>query len=342
MSKEAYTIYMIIKKCTFDLTGQEITLRSDHLPLKKFLNCRTLNTTVDNWAVEIESFKIKFVHIVGKDVLEDTLSRLIDIDPNVEQEPELKDYEFRCYAFETLPKAKGAPVGETLASDDGVDIYEKNISYDNAENSQFSVKLPLSDTQFSCLQEKDQKIRSLHEKVCGGMYKEFYFIKNDILYRSIMDNGHKFSVAVVPEDLTGTVLLLGHNQCGYNVYQRTYAAIKRSYYWKGMRKHILVHCKTCVTCAKQIVQKMQFEKQIFEPGVQSMGFVCINLIGEFHPPSSKGNRYALTAVCMLTGFTFCIPIKNKSTEEVMTAWRNHILFPFGVCRKLLTDSGTEF
>ena len=30
----------------------------------------------------------------------------------------------------------------------------------------------------------------------------------------------------------------------------------------------------------------------------------MDLIGEFHPASSKGNRFALTAVCMLTGFTF--------------------------------------
>ena len=45
---------------------------------------------------------------------------------------------------------------------------------------------------------------------------------------------------------------------------------------------------------------------------------------------------------MLTGFTFCIPIKNKTAQEVVTAWRNHISFPFGVCRKLLTDNGTEF
>ena len=210
MTKEAYAIYMTVKKSTFYLTSQEITLRSDHLPLKKFLNHRTLNNTVDNWAVEIESFKIKFVHISGKDnVLTDTLSRLINIDPDVVQEPELKDYEFGHYAFETLPKAKSTPVGETLASVDGVDICEINISYDNAENSQFSVKLPLSDTQFSCLQEKDPKIRALHEKVHGGMYKEFYFIENDILYRSVMDNGHKFSAAVIPEELTDTVLFLG-------------------------------------------------------------------------------------------------------------------------------------
>ena len=73
-----------------------------------------------------------------------------------------------------------------------------------------------------------------------------------------------------------------------------------------------------------------------------MEFASMDLIGEFHPPSSKGNRYALTAVCMLTGYTFCIPIRNKSAEEIVMAWKNDIAFPFGVCRKLLTDNGTEF
>ena len=68
----------------------------------------------------------------------------------------------------------------------------------------------------------------------------------------------------------------------------------------------------------------------------------MDLIGEFHPPSSKGNRSALTAVCMLTGYTFCIPIRKKSAEEIVMVWRNHIAFPFGVCRKLLMDNGTEF
>ena len=37
LTKEAYAIYMSVKKSTFYLTGHEITLRSDHLPLKKFL-----------------------------------------------------------------------------------------------------------------------------------------------------------------------------------------------------------------------------------------------------------------------------------------------------------------
>ena len=33
--------------------------------------------------------------------------------------------------------------------------------------------------------------------------------------------------------------------------------------------------------------KTQFEKQIFEPGVQLMEFVSMDLIGEFHPPHPK-------------------------------------------------------
>ena len=109
-----------------------------------------------------------------------------------------------------------------------------------------------------------------------------------------------------------------------------------------MRAQILQYCKSCKVCALQKVQKTQFEKQIFEPGVQPMEFVSMDLIGEFHPPSLKGNRYALIAVCMLTVYTFCIPIKNITAEEIVTAWRNHIAFLFGVCRKLLMDNGTEF
>ena len=64
-----------------------------------------------------------------------------------------------------------------------------------------------------------------------------------------------------------------------------------------------------------MVQKTQFEKQIFEPGVQPMEFISMDLIGEFYPPSSKGNRYALTAVCMLTGYTFCLPIKTNQQKK---------------------------
>ena len=85
-----------------------------------------------------------------------------------------------------------------------------------------------------------------------------------------------------------------------------------------MRAQVLKYCKSCKVCALQKVKKHNSKKN-FEPGVQPMEFVSMDLIGEFHPPSSKGNRYALTAVCMLTDYTFCIPLKNKTPEEIVMA-----------------------
>ena len=73
-----------------------------------------------------------------------------------------------------------------------------------------------------------------------------------------------------------------------------------------------------------------------------MEFIAMDLIGEFHPASSKGNRFALTAVCMLTGFTFCIPLKSKRAEDIIKAYIDHICCTFGPSRKILTDNSTEF
>ena len=55
LTKEAYVIYMSVKKLSFYLDSARITVCSDHLPLKRFLEKNTLNTKVNNWAVELES-----------------------------------------------------------------------------------------------------------------------------------------------------------------------------------------------------------------------------------------------------------------------------------------------
>ena len=73
-----------------------------------------------------------------------------------------------------------------------------------------------------------------------------------------------------------------------------------------------------------------------------MDFIAMDLIGEFHPPSSQGNRYALTGICMLTGFTWCIPLKSKKAADVSRAYLQHIYSVLGGSMKILTDNGTEF
>ena len=203
---------MSIKKCTFYLTGHKITLRSDHLPLKKFLGKMTLNNTVNNWSTEIESFNINFVHISGKaNVLAETLSRLIDTDPDLQQQPELQGHEFSKYCFETLPKARGS-TNHIKIGGDAAKVCEIQITYDNPEIFKLSVELPLDNEKFKSLQENDPTIQDLRDKVKEGAYNQFYFVNKNVLFRSIVDNGHKFEARVIPESLRDVVLHLGHNQ----------------------------------------------------------------------------------------------------------------------------------
>ena len=100
LTKEGYAIYMSIKKLCFYLTDVEITLRSDHLPLKIFLLNNTLNSKVNNWAVELETFNITFEHISGiKNTLADMLSRIIKVDPDVQSECEKGRLQIRLLLF---------------------------------------------------------------------------------------------------------------------------------------------------------------------------------------------------------------------------------------------------
>ena len=168
LKKEAYAICMSVKKSSFYLTGYDITLRSDHLPLKKFLRKMTLNNTVNNWSTEIESFNINFVHISGKaNILADTLRRLIDRDPDLKQQPELEVHEFGKYCFEALPKVKGLVSHEKVGGNEA-EVCEIQITYNNPKNSELSVELPLEDDKFASLQENDLKIQDLHNKVREG------------------------------------------------------------------------------------------------------------------------------------------------------------------------------
>ena len=98
----------------------------------------------------------------------------------------------------------------------------------------------------------------------------------------------------------------------------------------------------CTTCTLHRSKNIKFKRKIFHPSLLPMNFICMDLIGEFHPPTSHGHCYALTAVCMLTGFTWCIPLKTKTAEEVAKAYLDHIYSLFGGSVKILTDNGTEF
>ena len=172
--------------------------------------------------------------------------------------------------------------------------------------------------------------------------KNPYYIENGVLKRYIDDNKQRFEVIVLPQTLTQPALQLAHEGLGHNGIPWTYALLRWPYYWKGLKPSVTKHVKQCTLCQKHNKQVVKYNKLHFEASPAPVKFISMNLIGEFHPPSSKGNRYALTVICMHTGFVFCISLKTKSAEDVVWAYIDRVYSQFGRSEKVLTDNGTEF
>ena len=205
------------------------------------------------------------------------------------------------------------------------------------------INLPLTNQKMKELQEQDPKVSHLRKLWSESkLNKTLFTMENDILKRVLMVNGLLYKPVVTPSILKDCLIMLAHDEQGHNGFKRTYGSLQTVYYWKGMKRQIQLHCRRCRTCARHNVIAQEFSKEHFSAAAQPMEFIAMDLIGEFHPASSKGNCYASTAICMLTGFTFCIPLKNKMAEEVVKAYLNHICCVFGPSKKILTDNGTEF
>ena len=337
LTKEAYTIYMSIKKLDYYLQGADIVLRKDHLPLKRFLEKKTLNSKVNNWAVEISPYKIKFEYIKGiKSTLADTISHLIKIIPDTKPPPEPEGYKFGYYAFEELD-----PIKTTKSQEDICDIQQQDEQ-----------PIPVdTKVEWGLSLEDIRKAKSI-DKFCADMLRKLsqdkpmvnqvYHVENGILKKYVNDNKQRFNTIVVPLHYTLALLRLAHDELGHNGLARTCMFLRRLYYWKGMKPYIYRYVKQCRSCQQRNRQIVKYVQGQFKTPTTPMEFISMDLIGEFHPPSSKGHRYALTVICVLTGYTFCIPFKTKTAAGIVKAYVDNVYAKFGGSLKILSANGTEF
>ena len=211
LTKEAYAVYMSIKKLTYYLEDAEITLRSDYLPLKRFLQRNTLNTKVNNWAVEISPFKITFEYIKGiKNTLVSSMSRLIALDPDNQLVDEPEGFEYGYYAFDNIDLIKTPVEINEMTNETEV---ETPVSLPSEE-----ITLPIEDNKLIELQKEDQFCKNILNMLASNKLhnKNPYYIENGILKRYIDDNKQRFEVIVLPQTLTQPALQLAHEGLGHN------------------------------------------------------------------------------------------------------------------------------
>ena len=175
------------------------------MPLRKFLAKKTLNSKVNNWAIEISPFCITFEYIKGiKNTLANTMSRLIDIDLQVQPESEPEGYEFGYYTFDTLPTLE---VSNVKTSQD------TTINVNGTDASKYDLwRLPISNNTLSKLQQKDMFCNNILNQIeKGNIIEQLYVVKDKLLKRYVIDGNNTYETTVIPRAITAQVLQMAHD-----------------------------------------------------------------------------------------------------------------------------------
>ena len=284
------------------------------------------------------------------------------MDPEAKAHPEKEGCEFGNYCFEQLEETGKIPRGRTKqacgnwgseylgktgeippVSSTPVVEHIEHLEITVNENTTRSITLPLNKKQMKELQKHDEEARAIVKRLDEDKTTEKMFILDDgVLYRIWLEEREMFKCTFVPKILREPLLVLAHNRSGHNGRRRTYMGLKKLYFWPGMRKDTFKHCKNCMECVLQNQGNNSAEFGHFKTPDMPMQLICMDLVGPISPVTSKGNKFILTCIDMLTGYTMAIPIPDKSAETICDAYRTHIYCIFGGSSKILTDNSTEF
>ena len=232
--KEAYAIYMSTRKLDYYLDKAVTTIRSDHLPLKRFLEHKTKNSKVDNWSLDIARYNLQFEYVKGiKNTLVDTMSRLVQLDPAIKQEPEPEGYQF------------GQPLKKEPAEEVVAMVQEGTDSENEPIPSDPKVMWGVTPAELKEMQSEDKLCTQIMSQMTKQGEKALhpYFLEGGILKKYVYDAKQQFETTVVPRSLRGTLLKLSHVDLGHNGTARTYMLLRQNYYWKRMRPEVTRYVK---------------------------------------------------------------------------------------------------
>ena len=129
---------------------------------------------------------------------------------------------------------------------------------------------------------------------------------------------------VVPRKLTSLITVEFHNAKGHQSISCTVNMIRCYFWWVDMCSDAHQHVNSCKLCIQFLPNRMY--TQLMHLKILQVPFAgcimdCIGLL----PATSKGNRYALTFICLLTSYLIIVPLKSKTADEVSKAYIKKIL-----------------
>ena len=152
----------------------------------------------------------------------------------------------------------------------------------------------------------------------------------------------------VPKDvsLRNYILFEAHDSfsSGHPGYVKTLNAVRKSYFWTGMKRDILNYVKRCLSCQRIKAERVKMPGRLEPLDIPEMKWECISM--DFVtglPTVQNGYDSIMVVVDMLTKVSHLIPVKTTfTTVDIARLFVKEIYRIHGLPRRIISDRDAKF
>ena len=323
IEKEAYAVIYALKKLRTYLLGAEVTVYTDHKPLKCLFTSVVENTKIQRWAVLLAEYGAQIRYRPGENnVRADMLSRI--------PEGQLTE--------DLVPGACENPPAVV-----DVSVIDMSTEWVVPEDDPDNGKIVLPDALEHAEVAQHQQTEFPDEWEAAEFKEQGYSLREGMLFSSRRTNRYEplYPRLVLPTQYRQEVLQRCHQEAGHAGAVKTMLKVQDHYVWPRMRTDVDEFYAGCPVCQVHIARPDRPEMGDM-PVATSPGQVwSMDLIGPL-PTSERGYKYCLVMLDHYSGWPEVYPLKNKSNAEVWRNLRIDFVPRHGAPRILISDQGTEF
>ena len=307
--KELLAIVKALKKWRTTLLGTHFQIFTDHRTLEYFQSQKDMSRRQMRWSMYLADFDYEIVYIRGEDnTAADALSRMPDATPN----PMLAAC---ALAYTRSPPSTRSPVAAALDITADESLLRDIIA--GYQNDEFAKQLM-----------KDITAGSIE-----GAREE-----NGLLYV-----GRQLLIPNIPR-IRELFYNLAHDTLGHFGFDKSYEALRDSYYWPNMRRDLEhAYIPSCSPCQRNKSRTTKPTGPLHPLPVLDARFeaVALDFVGPL--PEEGGKDTILTMTDLLGAEVQLAPIHSSATAaEVAVVLFNEWYCENGLMRQIITDRDALF
>ena len=344
----------------------EFTLRTDHACLRWLHNSKNASDLVTRWQERLSQFNFSVEHRPGKNHGNaDSLSRRPCAECGVGPHPPEEECDPKAFRINAVLEVgvdkKSAPKRRkirkrrktveppaTLPVPDGESVFwsPELICQHQAEDPVFKHVL----AWFGKGGKPSWEEISTEKAVLKYWWARFSALRispdTKVLEMSwISPSGIQRWRVLVPISLRKSLLREWHDslQGGHLGSNKTWDRAKRSgFFWNSMRQNVREHIRECLTCARNKQRGTAKNHPVIQmKSGHKFELVGMDLVGPL-PMTDRRNRYMLVITDYWTRWCEAIPIPNKESATVASAFMRVWVTRYGCPMTILSDQGKEF